>query len=277
MGARTRSPAMGHPMIRDVIGIVREAGRIIQEIRRHDLEVASKEGQGPVTRADQAADEHLRAALQELGPGGWLSEETADDLSRREARRIWIVDPLDGTREFILDLPEYAVSVALVERDIPVLAVVHHPATAETFWAAKEEGAFQGNRRLRIRDGRILLASRSELEAGEFRPFDGEWLVRPCGSIAYKLARVARGDGAATLSRGPKWEWDVCAGALLVSEAGGVVTDARGRRPRFNQALPRFEGFLGGAPEAHDALLARVRQVGVVPREGPAGDVPTGG
>jgi myo-inositol-1(or 4)-monophosphatase len=253
-------------MIEQVITIAVEAGRIVETARSRGLESEEKGGGGPVTRADRESDGFLRHALGVLLPAAWLSEETRDDLTRLEAPRVWIVDPVDGTKEFIRGLPEYSVSIALVESGLPSLAVVHNPATAETFWAVRGEGAFGDGRPLRVRDGSTLLASRTEVEQDEFESFRDGWTLRPCGSIAYKMALVAAGRAAGTLSRGPKGEWDICAGSLLVEEAGGVVTDGAGEPCRFNRSPPKIDSVVAASPEAHARLLKEIRRLGLVTR-----------
>ena len=261
-------------MIARVVEVVREAGRIIRAVQDRGAGPLEEGPRGPVTEADRAADRYLRARLRALAPAGWLSEESADDPSRLQAGRVWVVDPLDGTKEFLQGLPEYAISVALVEGDEAVLAVVHNPATGETWTAVRGEGASREGNPLAVDDsegpevgGRsTLLASRTELATDEFVPFQDEWALVPRGSIAYKLALVAEGRGAATLSRGPKGEWDICAGALLVEEAGGVATDVFGDPLVFNQPFPRVRGILAGAPEAHRRLLGQVQGLPVLDR-----------
>lgn len=255
-------------MIDDVVRIAVEAGELLRAARREGgLEVEVKRGHGPVTRADREADDHLRRALGALEPAaGWLSEESEDDPARLHRRRVWIVDPLDGTKEFIAGRPEYAVSIALVEGGRPVLAVVRNPERDDTLHAVRGEGTLRNGEPVRVREGRTLAASRTELSRGEFEPFRREWILRPCGSTAYKLALVAAGEGAGTLSRGPKHEWDVCGGVLLVEEAGGVVTDGAGRPCRFNRPRPRIMGIVAGAPDAHARLLSRLREVGMARR-----------
>jgi myo-inositol-1(or 4)-monophosphatase len=259
-------------VIERVVEVVLEAGRIIHTVRAQGLRVSEKGREGPVTQADRQADCFLRARLLAIDPVGWLSEETADDPSRLEDDRVWIVDPLDGTMEFIQGLPEYTVSVALVENGEPILAVVHNPATGETYRARKGQGAYQSGKRLRVRDARDrkgrprLLASRTEVARGEFHPFKDGWELVPLGSTAQKLALVAAGWGATTLSRGPKGEWDVCAGSLLVEEAGGIVTNILGEPLTFNRTLPKVRGVLAGTPAVHSRLLAKVRALGPLDR-----------
>jgi myo-inositol-1(or 4)-monophosphatase len=174
------------------------------------------------------------------------------------------VDPLDGTKEYIAGLPEYAVSIALVEHGRPVLGVVWQPDSETGCHAIRGAGAYGGAGVLKVREGRSLLASRTELARDEFGPFADEWSIAASGSIALKLARVAAGEAALTLSRGPKGEWDVCAGALLVEEAGGIVTDAHGMPFAFNGLTGFVGGILAGAPGAWRRGLERVNALGLV-------------
>ncbi len=260
-------------MIEDVVSAAEAAGRIIQRIRETDFEVESKGHAGPVTRADREADSLLKSELVKLESAGWLSEETADDRSRLARDRIWIVDPLDGTKEFVKGLAEYVVAIALVSDGVPELGVVHNPATGDSFWAQRGVGAFRNGEPITVAEGSTVLASRSELRRGEFAPFEDSWQVVPVGSIEFKLALIAAGEGAVTFSRGPKHEWDVCAGALIVSEAGGRVTDVFGDRLDFNQRFPKVRGILAGAPGAYARALEQIEAIGASDRmaelEGP--------
>lgn len=252
------------------------AGDAIMKAFRSNPEVRYKEPDQPVTDADLEADAILAAHLRQERPGyGWLSEESVDRPDRLERERVWVVDPIDGTRSFIAGYREFAVSVGLVVDGEAVVGVVYNPAMDEVFWAMKGGGAFrvrhwtggrEGGRRLRIEDpppGRALalLASRTEIRREEFISFAAGWQVRPLGSTAYKLAAVASGMGHAFLSRGPKSEWDVVAGALMVEEAGGMATDLRGRALRYNRADPYVHGMLAAAPGLHATLLERAERL----------------
>ena len=252
--------------LNDVIDVVRSAGHAIEACRCPSIPVSAKRDLSPVTAADHAADALLREGLLGLVRCGWLSEETADSPARLAETRLWIVDPLDGTREFVEGLPEYSVAVALVENGAPVLGVVHHPPSGATSSAELGRGAFRDGTPLTVAEGTSALASRSEAGKGEFAEFTGRWLLRQVGSIQLKLALVAAGEAAATWSRGPKHEWDVCAGALIASEAGGIATDAFGGPLRYNQPFPKVRGVLAGAPEAHARALAELNRLGPSPR-----------
>lgn len=260
------TPAPTRADLDAVADAARRAGEVIQRVRAEGFEVLSKGDAGPVTRADREADALLRDALPRIVPAAWLSEETVDDPARLEAERVWVVDPLDGTKEFIEGVPHYAVAVALVERGAPILGVVHNPSSRETFAALRGGGCFKDGEPVRAADGRKLGASRSEIKRGEFEPFAKDWEVLPLGSIEYKLALVASGEIAGTISRGPKHEWDVCAGAILVLEAGGRITDCYGDTLTFNNPFPKSKGALAGAPAAYGRLKAALDRIGVSDR-----------
>lgn len=251
------------------------AGEAIMRAFGGEHEVVEKAPDQPLTPADLEADAILRDELGRAAPTyGWLSEETVDRPDRLQMERVWIVDPIDGTRSYIAGRPEFAVSIGLVERGEAVVGVVYNPATREVYWAVRGGGAYQGAlesadgprtaTRLAVTDRSIadqavLLASRSEIAAGEFDPFHGGWSIRPIGSTAYKLAKLAAGEGDVFLSRGPKSEWDVCAGGLLIEEAGGRATDLDGRPLRYNRADPYVRGILASNGRLHDYVLSVVR------------------
>jgi myo-inositol-1(or 4)-monophosphatase len=248
----------------------RAAGEIAMHYFGSELVVQHKSPDQPLTVADLEADARLREVLLSARPeDGWLSEETQDTPERLHRRRVWIVDPIDGTRSFIAGRPEFAISIGLAEEGAVVVGVVYNPARQELFWGIRGAGAYvqQGSsvaERLSVSDHTagqeaVLLASRSEIAAGEFDPFHGHWQIEPLGSTAYKLARVAWGWGDVFLSRGPKSEWDVCGGVLLVQEAGGRVTDVDGREPRFNRADACVDGVIATNGVLHDALLQWTR------------------
>lgn len=244
-------------------------------LQRHlgaPIEYTIKHGHGPVTAADHELDALLRTTLPEAGEG-WLSEETVDDAARLSCRRVWIVDPIDGTRSLVAGRPEYSISIALVEDGEPVLGGVCNPASGVTVVGGPEvgltvEGAPQLTFPGRARDGALrVLASRSECRSGEWDRWlaSGEVDVLPISSVAYKLALVAAGFADATWTVWPKSEWDVAAGMALVRASGGAVWAPGGGVPLLNRPRPQFDGF-GGASAG---CLERVRNVladGIPPR-----------
>ncbi len=238
------------------------AGEILSRYYKHgSYKVGSKGYDNPVTTADLKADRAIKRILTRAFPGyGWLSEETADTKERLKCRRVWIVDPLDGTKEFIKGIPEFCVAIALVERGVPILGITYNPIKDEMFWAARGMGCHLNDGAARVTRTRVLkrarvLASRSETARGEWEVFNGTLMWSPTGSVAYKLALVAGGKADATFSRTPKNEWDIAAGAALVTEAGGMMTDIKGRVMRFNQRRTVRSGMIASNGLLHEALV----------------------
>ena len=228
-----------------------EAARVVfRRFTPGAIETEYKIGHDPVTEADRAVDEVLRQNLLREGEG-WLSEESADDESRLSKSRVWIVDPLDGTREFVAGIPEFCVSIGFVENGRPVAGGICNPATDEIVLGAIDSGVWYNGTPAHCSErtdlqGSVVLASRSEVKRGEWKQFQGgPFEIRPMGSVAYKLALVAAGRADVTFTLTPKHEWDVAAGAALVLSAGGVVTTPDSRELRCNQKNPLLPGLIG--------------------------------
>lgn len=238
---------------------VRRAGAVVASYFRGAYELREKGGReegNPVTTADVVADAVLREGIAREFPGdGWLSEETLDSHERLGRRRVWIADPIDGTREFVRGIPEFATSLALIEDGAPRVGVVYNPITQELFAASAGSGTLHLLRERAGLEGARVLASHSELVAGVLAPL--VWAtLEPVGSIAYKLALLAAGRADAAVSLRWKSEWDVAAGTLLVLEAGGAVTDLQGKPLVFNQVMPGIRGVAAAAPALHKRLVA---------------------
>lgn len=227
------------------------------------IETEYKIGHDPVTEADRAVDALLRQNLLRDGEG-WLSEETVDNPSRLERERVWIVDPLDGTREFVKGLPEFCVSIGFVENGVPVAGGIYNPASEETFLGAIDSGVLYNGNLVRCSqrtslDGGLILASRSEVKRGEWKAFEnGPFKVKATGSVAYKLALVSAGLADVTFTLTPKNEWDVVAGAALVKSAGGFVSTLEKTEFMANRRDPLLSGLLACGPLLKDPLLALV-------------------
>jgi myo-inositol-1(or 4)-monophosphatase len=240
----------------DRLAAALEAGvRIVRGFSPQELHVEVKGNDDPVTDVDRAVNQELLRLLVREGEG-WLSEETADNPDRLGKQRVWIVDPLDGTREFVAGIPEYCISIALVEDGEPVAGGICNPATNERFLGSRETGVTLNGTPVQPRPcadvkSALVLASRSEVSRGEWDhcrnlPFT----VQPMGSVAYKLARVAAGLADATWTFVPKHEWDIAAGVALVQAAGGRVRTLDGMGPRFNQPAALLDGLLAFSAEA---------------------------
>ena len=238
-----------------------EAARVVfSRFTAGAIETEYKIGHDPVTEADRALDAVLRKELLRDGEG-WLSEESVDDYTRLDKSRVWVVDPLDGTREFVAGIPEFCVSIAMVENGQPIAGGICNPATNEVFLGSLESGVTyngkpaQPSQRTTL-DGATVLASRSETKRGEWKQFEGaNFKVRPMGSVAYKLALVSAGLVDITFTLVPKNEWDVAAGAALVESAGGWTLKLDQSPLRCNQKDPLISGLLAGGPFLRDALL----------------------
>jgi len=248
----------------------REAGAILRRHYQRGTEAWEKSDDNPVTLADLEADKAIADRLHAAFPDdAILSEETTREDARLEKRRVWIVDPMDGTKEFTKRIPEFAVSIALTEGGEPIVGAIHNPAADVTVWATRGGGTFRDDRRVSVSNCEILadavvIASRTEISRNQFAPYDG-WFreLRPVGSIAWKLACVACGDGDLNVSVAPKNEWDVCAGDLLVREAGGVYVDFEGETRRYNQVSPLIDKGMAAGPRALlERFLERNRETG---------------
>jgi myo-inositol-1(or 4)-monophosphatase len=227
------------------------------------IETEYKVGHDPVTEADRALDAVLRKELLRDGEG-WLSEESVDDPVRLQRSRVWVVDPLDGTREFVKGIPEFCVSIGFVEDGRPVAGGIYNPATDETFLGAVDSGVTYNGKpsqpsQRKSLDGALVLASRSEVKRGEWKVFENSNLeIRPMGSVAYKLALVAVGLADVTFTLTPKNEWDVVAGAALVQSAGSFVSTLEKASLTANRRDPLLSGLLASGPFLKDQLLALV-------------------
>ncbi|MGR3581232.1 MAG: inositol monophosphatase family protein [Sagittula sp.] len=243
----------------------RRAGEIATGFIGQDLDIRYKDDDaGPVTRADLAVDTALKEILRPARPDyGWLSEETPDGDTRLGKQRVFIVDPIDGTRSYIEGSRAWAHVLAVVEDGIVQAAVVFLPMLDALYSARLGGGA-------RLNGDTIAVSPRGALADAEVlatRPNldPHHWLGgvpqvkrhhRP--SLAYRQALVAEGRYDAMFTFRPSWEWDIAAGALILSEAGATVTDRRGLPLRFNGPHPQVDGLVAANPGLHGALMARL-------------------
>jgi myo-inositol-1(or 4)-monophosphatase len=238
-----------------------EARTVLKGFTPGAVDFEHKSGHDPVTEADRAVDAVLRKNLLRDGEG-WLSEESVDDFARLQHSRVWVVDPLDGTREFVAGIPEFCVSVAMVENSRPVAGGICNPGTDETFIGSLETGVTYNGKTASPsgRDtlsGALVLASRSEVKRGEWEQFcAAPFNIRPMGSVAYKLALVSAGLADITFTLTPKHEWDVAAGAALVLSAGGFVRTLENTELRCNNRNPLLSGLIACAPLLREELMA---------------------
>jgi myo-inositol-1(or 4)-monophosphatase len=247
-------------VLEEVSRITAEAARIAASRSGSAYRRWEKVPGHPVCDVDLEVDAFLREHLDRLDPeAGWLSEETLDASDRIERRRLWVVDPIDGTRDYLRGRPGWAVSVALVEDRMPLLGVLAAPAREEHWTAEKGKGARRNGAPIRA-SGRTELAG-ARVPADQLAGADADLVpVHKPNSIALRIALVAAGEAdlVATLRWG--FEWDIAAAALIASEAGATVSGALGQPLAFNTASGEAFGVLVAAPGIHAAAVERLRE-----------------
>lgn len=251
--------------LRILVDQVRLAGRRALELARDGFDVQTKKDRSPVTTADFEVNRILVNMQQQHFPDdGWLSEESPDDPIRLQKARVWIVDPIDGTKAFVNRVPEFCISAALVEKSRPVVAVIFNPSTDELFTAVRGGGLHLNGARIERAAATelapVVMVSPWEFRSGRWATLDGTVQCRPIYSIANALALVAAGRVHATITIEPENEWDLAAGVLLVEESGGTIHDAAGKPFFFNQANPKFRGVIAIAAAANPDLYPLLQQ-----------------
>lgn len=243
---------------------VREAGALGLRMFRTELRQWIKGKSSPVSEADIALDELLRDRLQSgASDYGWLSEESADDGSRLTRRRVWIVDPIDGTRAYLDGREDWSVSAALVEDGRPLLGVVFAPATDELFFAQRGGGAMRNGQRVTASKGAAFDVSRMvgprfllDRVRGSTTSDHGFKI----GSLALRLSRVAEGQLDAAFAGGNSRDWDLAAAHLLIEEAGGAMTTLQGAAVAYNQPEVAHQVLVAAGQERHAKLLQLFKQ-----------------
>ncbi len=244
----------------------RAAGEIATRYFKRDVQIWDKPGsQGPVTQADLDVDTMLRETLLSARPDyGWLSEETPDDTARLAAARVFVIDPIDGTRAFIEGNPTWSHSLAVCENGDVIAAAVFLPIHEKLYLATRGGGATLNGRPITASDRADLtdaevLAARPAMDPEHWRNGEIPEVKRQFrSSLAYRMALAAEGRKDAMLTLRATWEWDIAAGTLLVSEAGGRVTDRKGRNLRFNNDPPMLDGVVAGGRHVQEKLCAQL-------------------
>ncbi len=225
-----------------------------------DTKVWEKSKNNPVSEIDMAVDALLTERLRGILPAAaWLSEETVDDPARLDARLLWLVDPIDGTRDYVRGRSGWCVSVALVADGQPIFAVMAAPAQDKLWVAASGEGVTCNGERLSGSARQELVGSR--VPADDLPKLDRDLVtVEKPNSIAMRMTMVAcdRADLVASLRWGN--EWDIAAAHLVAQEAGAVVSDALGQPILYNKREPLDFGLICCAPGIHDAAVERLSE-----------------
>ena len=247
---------------------VNEAGAIARRYFRADPKSWEKEPGQIVTEADIAIDRALHTLITAERPDdGWLSEERRDDGSRSQCQRVWVVDPIDGTRSFANGVAEFTISIALLVDGQPVLASISNPITMEHFEASLGGGArLNGSRITPSKQptigGSSLLASWTEMKKRRWHEVMPEATFTTIGSLAYKLALVASGRFSGLVSLRPCSDWDIAAAILILKEAGAWIGDGAGRSIHLNQSTLRHAGLVAaGAEPLYTALIGRLERI----------------
>ena len=223
--------------------------------------IKDKSFNNPVTTADHQANKVIKDILfQSNSSYGWLSEETVDSDDRLANDYVWIVDPIDGTKEFIEGVPQFSISIALVHLGEPIIGVIYNPSTNELFSASKNMGSFYNGERVKCLDQNkesIALVSRSEVKRGLWDEYKNNFKdLRPIGSVAYKLGLIGAGKGDIFATLRPKNEWDICAGHCIINESGGALFDLHGKLIKYNQKKTLIQpGLIAGSKNKVKSLL----------------------
>jgi myo-inositol-1(or 4)-monophosphatase len=243
---------------------VREAGELAARTFQTSLKSWNKTGGSPVSEADIAVDNFLRDRLKALAPDcGWLSEETEDDLARLKTPRLWVVDPIDGTRAYLSGRTDWSISVALVENGRPVIAAIFAPMENAFYFAATGEGTTLNGTAVTATAGAdfdTAHAAGPKPMLERLAPVAPRLVAEPkVFSLALRLARVAAGTLDLAFASENSHDWDLAAADLLVHEAGGALTTFAGQQLIYNRADPLHGALVAAGRSRHEAFLALVR------------------
>ena len=251
-------------LMRDAVA---DAAMVALDIYNQGFESWKKAGHQPVTDVDMAVNAHLETRLRRPRPDyGWLSEETRDDKSRFACKRVWVVDPIDGTRALLKGRPHFVISVALIEDNRPVIGLLHNPVSEEQYEAVAGRGATLNGAPIHVSDCRRIEDARMIMYADFVT--SKRWRVPfpqvetgMVNSIAYRLALVATGqfDGCMTIRH--KNDWDLAAADLIIREAGGIATDREGQPFQFNSKDTRHQGVVAAGPSLHRLLIEKLKDL----------------
>jgi len=236
---------------------VREAGHIARKFYGGDYKRWSKEGGSPVTEADLAVNKYLHDHLTAARPHyGWLSEENTDDPARLARREVFVIDPIDGTVAFLKNRPHFTICAAVVVEGRPCCGVVYNPISDELYSARTGAGAHRNGQPIHV-SGRdrladcAMLGDRTQLTQAPWPSMH----VQNRNSVAYRLVLVADGSADASVSLTAKRDWDLAAADIILSEAGGRLTDTSGSVLTYNRPVTRQSSLIAANPKLHTEIL----------------------
>ena len=250
---------------RDIlIDAVRQAGRIARELFQTDFKQWQKGKNDPVTEADLAIDALLKDILMSARPDyGWLSEESVDNLERLDRSRVWIVDPIDGTRAFVKGRPHFTICAALVEDGASVIGVVYNPITDDLFEAIRHEGARRNGKTMTVSQMHDIehcrmLGSKDLFQHPKWKRAWPEMTIRAMNSIALRIVLAGTDEWDACMALNRKSDWDLAAADIIATEAGALCTDYKGQGFTYNQEHTTQSSVVVANPMLHDKLIQRV-------------------
>ena len=241
---------------------VRAGGDIARKFYGGDYKRWSKDGGSPVTEADLAVDKYLRESLTSARPDyGWLSEESADDPARLIRSQVFVVDPIDGTVAFLKIRPHFTICAAVVVDGHPCCGAIYNPISDELYSARTGNGAWRNGAPIHVSVRAELpecamLGDRTQLTCAPWPAMH----VQNRNSVAYRLMLVADGSADASVSLTAKRDWDLAAADIILKEAGGLLTDARGRKLVYNRASTIQPSLVAANPALHAGIIALLRQ-----------------
>lgn len=240
--------------------VAKEAGNIALKFFRASNEVWMKEGNSPVSQADLAVNEYLLEKLRSARPDyGWMSEENEDDQSRLASQRTFIVDPIDGTRGFIAGVDEWCISVAIVEANDPVAAILHAPAMDDTYCATNSTPSTMNGSPITVSTPdpvKSITASRKLNELFEQAYGDTLEVADYIPSLALRIAMVANGRIDAAFARSGANDWDVAAADLILLQAGGNLSDTKGEKLSYNREKVNVPSLIAAGQKTQQQVMA---------------------
>ena len=260
-------------ILADVIKIVKKAGKTVLSFYDTDYAIKDKGKENPVTQADLESEHIILRGLSGYGYGV-LSEETSDDKKRVNMERAWVIDPMDGTKDFIDKTGEFTIMVGLVEKGEPILGVIYQPVEHIVYYAWKNNGAYKKFKK----DKPLKLKVSKEKDYGSVTMFSSRFhrskeedklakklgigKITTCGS-SLKVCRIAEGIGDLNFNPSNKtWEYDICASDIILREAGGVLTDSKGMAYKYNKDNPRNEnGYVASNGVMHDEIIKEIKKI----------------
>jgi myo-inositol-1(or 4)-monophosphatase len=244
-----------------------EAGALAMRYFGTAMDVRDKSPNNPVSEADLAIDALLKERLLTARPDyGWLSEETADDHSRLSSKRVWVVDPIDGTRAFIKAKPHFTICIGLLDGGKPVVGVVFNPATGEMFEAmlgtgARLNGVNMSPSTTPAIENCAMLGDQAMFRHPAWPQKWPEMDIVSRNSVAYRVCLVAAGHFDAAMALSSKHDWDLAAAVLIAYEAGAMATTHDGEDFAFDHAIPLQKSLVVAGQRLHPLLIERVKHV----------------